>query len=329
MSDTQQRQQRLLLEQLADGGFHSGQQLAKLLDVSRTAIWKQIETLRSNYHLDIHAVHGKGYRLADSLELLDAERIQRALSSRQQQMLGQLQLHVSVASTNSYLQTQLLQGVESGSVCLSEHQSSGRGRRGRGWVSPFGCNLYLSLYWRFERSMADIAGVSLAAGVVLAGVLSADVANVTLKWPNDLLVDGRKIAGILVDVQGAADGPVDVVLGIGVNHHLPAHSAQQIDQPWTDIVSQGAIPSSRNRLAARLIGELLESMQLFEEDQLAPFMAQWRQYDHYLGRDVVLMHPHSKIRGTHRGVADDGSLLLEVDGRLCRFQSGEVTLRGV
>jgi len=320
--------QGILLEQLCDGCFHSGEELAQLLGISRTAIWKQVESLRSKYHLDIHAVRGRGYRLADTLELLDADQIADALSLRQQSMLSQLQLHISVESTNSHLQKQMLQGIDSGSACMSEHQSAGRGRRGRSWVSPFGCNLYLSLYWRFERSMTEIGGVSLAVGTVLARVLSEQVANVALKWPNDVLVDGNKIAGILVDVQGAADGPVDAVIGIGVNLHVPAHASQQIDQPWTDLQRQGDKAISRNQLTARLLGELLEAMELFQNHQIAPFVPRWRQYDLFYGEEVILFHSHGEIRGIHKGIADDGSLLLEVGGRVCRFQSGEVSLRG-
>ena len=325
MSDSHQRQ---LLEQLSDGSFHSGEELAQLLGVSRTAIWKQIQSLRSKYQLDIHAVSGKGYRLADSLELLDANIITEALSRQQRSMLSQLQLHISVDSTNSHLKKQMLQGIDSGSVCLSEFQSAGRGRRGRGWVSPFGCNLYLSLYWRFERSMTEIGGVSIAVGTVIASVLSEQTDNVALKWPNDVLIEGKKIAGILVDVQGAADGPVDAVIGIGVNLDFPAHASQQIDQPWTDLQQQGDKTISRNQFAARLLGELLDAMQSFQRHQLASFIPRWRQYDLYLGEEVTLFHPRRKICGIHKGIADDGSLLLEVGGRICRFQSGEVSLRG-
>jgi BirA family biotin operon repressor/biotin-[acetyl-CoA-carboxylase] ligase len=325
MSESLQRQ---LLEQLSDGNFHSGEELAQLLDVSRTAIWKQIESLRSDYHLDIHAVRGRGYRLADSLELLDVKQITEALSTQQQSLLSQLQIHVGVDSTNSHLKQQMLQGINSGSACLSEYQSAGRGRRGRSWVSPFGCNLYLSLYWRFERSMTEIGGVSIAVGSVIARVLSEQTVNVALKWPNDVMVEGKKIAGILVDVQGAADGPVDAVIGIGVNLDLPAHASQQIDQPWTDLQQQGGKTISRNQFAARLLGELLDAMQLFQRHQLTSFIPRWREYDLYHGEEVTLYHPRRTIHGIHKGIADDGSLLLEVNGRLFRFQSGEVSLRG-
>lgn len=325
MSESLQRQ---LLQLLSGGSFCSGEELAQLLGVSRTAIWKQIESLRDDFQLEIHAVRGRGYRLADSLELLNAEQITEGLSRQQQSMLSQLQVHISVDSTNSHLKKQMLEGIDSGSVCLSECQSAGRGRRGRSWVSPFGCNLYLSLYWRFERSMTEIGGVSIAVGTVIARVLSEHAGNVALKWPNDVMVDSKKIAGILVDVQGAADGPVDAVIGIGINLDLPSHASQQIDQPWTDLQLQGGKTISRNQITARLLGELLEAMQLFQHHQLASFIPRWRQYDLYHGEEVTLIHPRRKIRGIHRGIADDGSLLLEVNGKLCSFQSGEVSLRG-
>ena len=176
--------------------------------------------------------------------------------------------------------------------------------------------------------MTEIGGVSIAVGTVIASVLSEHTANVALKWPNDVLIDDKKIAGILVDVQGAADGPVDAVIGIGVNLDFPAHASQKIDQPWTDLQLQGGNTISRNQFAARLLGELLDAMQSFQRHQLASFIPRWRQYDLYLGEEVTLFHPRRKIRGIHKGIADDGSLLLEVGGRICRFQSGEVSLRG-
>jgi BirA family transcriptional regulator, biotin operon repressor / biotin---[acetyl-CoA-carboxylase] ligase len=320
--------QRTLLSQLADGRFHSGEQLARLLGISRTLVWREVELLREAFALDIHAVRGRGYRLAQPIELLQERRILEALPAHQGELLRQLQLLLSVDSTSNHLLKQLPRGIDSGSICCSEHQTAGRGRRGRSWISPFGGSIYLSLYWRFDRGMTEVGGLSLAAGAVVAAVLSKYLHGVALKWPNDVIVAGGKIAGILVDVQGSAEGPVDIIIGLGVNLRLPESASRHIDQPWTDIHQHHAGHVSRNRLTADLIGELLQAMQLFQEQQLLPFAANWRRYDAFHGRDVELLHGSGKVRGIHKGIADDGSLLLEVNGRIEQFHSGEVSLRG-
>lgn len=327
--DLGESRQRLLLTQLADGRFHSGEQLARLLGISRTLVWREVELLRVAYALDIHAVRGRGYRLPQRLELLHERSILETLPAHQGELLRQLQLLLSVDSTSNYLLKQLPLGIDSGSICCSEHQTAGRGRRGRSWVSPFGGSIYLSLYWRFDCGMTEIGGLSLAVGAVVAAVLSKYINGVALKWPNDVIVAGGKIAGILVDVQGSAEGPVDVIIGLGVNLQLPEYASRHIDQPWTDMQRHHSGGVSRNRLAADLIGELLQAMQLFQEQQLAPFAAHWRRYDAFHGREVELHHARKKIRGIHKGIADDGSLLLEVNGSIEQFHSGEVSLRGV
>jgi BirA family biotin operon repressor/biotin-[acetyl-CoA-carboxylase] ligase len=320
--------QRTLLSQLADGRFHSGERLARLLGISRTLVWREVELLRDAYALDIHAVRGRGYRLSQPLELLHEQRILEALPAHQRALLRQLQLLLSVDSTSNHLLKQLPLGIDSGSICCSEHQTAGRGRRGRSWISPFGGSIYLSLYWRFDCGMTEVGGLSLAAGAVVAAVLSRYIHGVALKWPNDVIVADGKIAGILVDVQGSAEGPVDVIIGLGVNLRLPQSASRHIDQPWTEMQQHLAVSVPRNRLAADLIGELLQAMRLFQEQQLAPFAAHWRRYDAFHGRQVELHHASGKICGIHKGIADDGSLLLEVDGSMEQFHSGEVSLRG-
>ena len=152
-----------ILRQLADGRFHSGAKLARSLDVSRTAIWKNIATIKQDMGLDVFSVRGKGYRLPQPLELLEPETILGGLGAAAGGLVSRLEVHEQIDSTNSHLTRKLAEGIERGHVCLAEQQTAGRGRRGRSWVSPFGSNIYLSIYWRYTLALADLGGLSLAA----------------------------------------------------------------------------------------------------------------------------------------------------------------------
>ena len=314
-----------LVRQLADGRFHSGENLARLLGVSRTAVWKRIRNISRDTGLDIHAVRGKGYRLALPLELLDADRIAGHISSGSSVEV-EVEVHPSLPSTSSHLAERLGE-LPDNTLCFAEHQTAGRGRRGRQWVSPYGSNLYFSIYRRFPLGMHELSGLSLAVGAVVAETLGHYVDGISLKWPNDLLVDGRKLAGILVDVHGIAEGPVDTVIGIGLNLRMPRLSGDEIDQPWIDLESVAGREISRNLLAAELSLAVVEALDTFSGSRLSTYMESWRRYDNWHGRQVQLVRGERVISGIHAGVANDGSLRLEVDGRVEHFHSGEVSLR--
>ena len=177
-----------LVRQLADGRFHSGENLARLLGVSRTAVWKRIRKISRDTGLDIHAVRGKGYRLALPLELLDADRIAGHISSGSSVEV-EVEVHPSLPSTSSHLAERLGE-LPDNTLCFAEHQTAGRGRRGRQWVSPYGSNLYFSIYRRFPLGMHELSGLSLAVGAVVAETLGHYVDGISLKWPNDLVLNG-------------------------------------------------------------------------------------------------------------------------------------------
>ena len=314
-----------LVRQLSDGRFHSGQSLARLLGVSRTAVWKGMHKISRETGLEIHAVRGRGYRLALPLELLDADRIASYIRSGSS-VVPEIRVHASLPSTSGYLAERLGELADN-TLCFAEHQTAGRGRRGRQWISPYGTTLYFSLYRRFPLGMQELAGLSLAVGAVVAETLSRYFDGISLKWPNDLLVDGRKLAGILVDVHGQAEGPVDTVIGIGLNLRMPQLSGDEIDQPWIDLESVAGREISRNLLAAELSLALLEALDSFSGSRLSAWMESWRRYDNWHGRPVQLVRGERVISGIHAGVANDGSLRLEIDGRVEHFHSGEVSLR--
>ncbi len=315
-----------LIRRLADGAFHSGEALGAELGVSRAAIWKRLSKLQE-LGLELQAVHGRGYRLAAPLELLDAECIKSSLSAEASQLLALFEVHSRLDSTNSYLNLLAAEGAASGSVCLSEYQSGGRGRRGRRWVSPFGGNLYLSLLWRFDQGPAALGPLSLVVACALSAALeSQGIDGLSLKWPNDLLLEGKKLAGILLEVSGEVDGPSQVVIGVGINYAMPESASSSIDQAWADL-HRYAPALGRNRLAALIIEQLLVVISRFEHEGFAPFRERWSALDHYRDREVTLHYAERRIDGIARGVDESGLLLLEQAEGLRRYSSGEVSLR--
>ena len=318
-----------LLQQLADGRFHSGQRIAAALGVTRTAVWKQVQRLESELGIRVDAVRGRGYRLATPLELLDTDRVRAELGSDSEKALQSLRLLATTTSTNAEANRDLPQISNRAKVWLAEHQTEGRGRRGRPWVSTFGENLYLSLAWRFELPMSELAGLSLVAGVVVAEVLAKlGLVGHRLKWPNDVLVDNRKLAGILVEVAGEAGGPASAVIGIGVNFHVSALAGSQIDQPWIDLRQTNAAQVSRNRLAGRLVDALIAACDLFAVERLGPFIDRWQAFDTLHGQPVRILRGTESIEGIYRGIAPSGAVLIENHAGLSEHHAGEVSLRG-
>ena len=317
-----------LARSLADGRFHSGEGLAAELGVTRAAVWKQLKRLTERTGLRVHAVRGRGYRLAEALELLDEQRLRAALPGDVAAQLERIAVLSSVDSTNSFLVRQPHPGIGRGAACLAEHQTAGRGRRGRGWVTPYGAGLALSFAWRFELPLAALSGLSLAVGVVLAEALQQLGLNGhQLKWPNDLHVDGRKLAGILVEAYGESHGPTLVVVGLGLNLRLPQEHAATIDQPWTDLASAGLPGVSRNTLAADLLHRLVVACNGYANTGLGDFLRRWEAFDGYRGREVQLTSGNRVVRGRYLGIDDTGALRLDVAGRQELFHAGEVSLR--
>lgn len=317
----------ILLTHLADGEFHSGPDLGQATGRSRSAVWKGIQSLQ-NTGLEIYSVRGKGYRLAKPIELLNREQILCELADVVREAVNGFDVHHEIDSTNVYLMSIAKQGEDSGHICLAESQLAGRGRRGRQWVSPLGGNLYLSLLWRFQAGATALGGLSLAVAVaVMRALREIGLQEAVLKWPNDVLCNGKKLAGILLELAGEAGGPCSVVVGLGLNVRVPESQMASVDQPWTDLESALGKTVSRNTLAAKLLNQLIRAMRQFESQGLAPFLEEWSQWDVLAGNEVRLDLPTGSINGIARGVDDSGALLLSRNGELQRHHSGEVSVR--
>ena len=319
---------RKLLNILSDGMYHSGEALGSSLAISRMSVWKHIRTLRE-CGIPLEVVKGKGYRLPGPVELLDRQAILAALRTESRMRLSALDTFIEIDSTNNRLRQRALEGAPSGTVCLAEMQHAGRGRRNRHWVSPFAANLYLSLLWRSATAATELGGLSLAAGIAIIRTLeSFGIDCAGLKWPNDVVVDGAKLAGILIDVVGESGGPCAVIIGIGINVAMPAAAGMQIDREWTDLCHlTGKRRFPRNQLAARILDNILAVMAEFERAALQPFLDEWRRHDVVHGRLVDLHLPNEVIHGKACGIDPGGALLIETGAGRRRFASGEVSLR--
>lgn len=308
-----------LIAILADGDFHSGEQLGEQLGMSRAAINKHIQTLR-DWGVDVFTVPGKGYSLPEPVQLLNESFIHSQITDNSVAVLP------VIDSTNQYLLDRLNE-LHSGDSCVAEYQQAGRGRRGRKWFSPFGANLYLSMYWRLEQGPAAAIGLSLVIGIVLAEVLqSLGADDVRVKWPNDLYLKDRKLAGILVELTGKTGDAAQIVMGAGINLVMRNVQADDINQGWINLQEAG-IAIDRNVLAVQVINELRHSLRIFEQEGLAPFLPRWEKLDNFVHRPVKLIIGDKEIFGTSRGINEQGALMLEQDGVIKPWVGGEISLR--
>ena len=311
---------------LADGEFRSGEAMARALGVSRASVWNALHALDSS-GIEIFRVRGRGYRLAEPLSLLDRSTIEAGLGAHA--AVFALEVIDSAGSTNTLLMQRAAEGAPNGLTIAAEWQTQGRGRRGRPWHAVPGATLTFSLLWRFEQGAGFLAGLSLAVGVaVLRALTACGVRDAGLKWPNDVLWSGRKLAGILIEMQGDMLGPSAAVIGIGLNCRLPEALRARIDQPVVDVATAGGAASDRNRLLALLLIELERVLKSFAREGFAATRDEWQRCHVYQGKPVKVALPDGgSVNGTAQGVADNGALLLATRGGQLRFHSGEVSLR--
>ncbi|WP_312230015.1 bifunctional biotin--[acetyl-CoA-carboxylase] ligase/biotin operon repressor BirA [Pseudescherichia sp.] len=308
-----------LISILADGEFHSGEQLGERLGMSRAAINKHVQTLR-DWGVDVFTVPGKGYSLPEPIQLLSQEFISSQINQ------GQVAVLPVIDSTNQYLLDRI-GTLQSGDACVAEYQLAGRGRRGRKWFSPFGANLYLSMYWRLEQGPAAAIGLSLVIGIVMAEVLrDLGASQVRVKWPNDLYLQDRKLSGILVELTGKTGDAAHVVIGAGINMVMRQVDTEVLNQGWITLQEAG-INLDRNTLAARLINELRVALELFEQEGLTPYLSRWEKLDNFINRPVKLIMGEKEIVGISRGIDAQGALLLEQEGAIKAWMGGEISLR--
>lgn len=324
-----------LLRQLSDGAFHSGEDLADTVGLTRARVSQLLKEAETS-GLALERIRGRGYRLLATPDFLSADSIRAALSDnvRKNPAIPLVSIEVvdEIASTSTELLRRMQRKDVHASVLAAEWQTAGRGRRGRKWNAVAGGSLTFSLGWRFEQGAGFLAGLSLAVGVAVIRALEAEgLPGVELKWPNDLIYRHLKVGGILVELNGDALGPSTVVVGVGLNVRLPAAAKRDIDQPVSDLTAvagRGAAPVDRNRLLARLVAELALAFASYADAGFQPFAAEWQRRHAYQGKPVRLLLPDGEsVKGTVAGVDSTGALVLADGPRRARFLSGEISLR--
>ncbi|MCJ8315281.1 MAG: biotin--[acetyl-CoA-carboxylase] ligase [Saccharospirillaceae bacterium] len=309
-----------VLKQLSHQKFNSGEKIGKICQVTKAMVWKSVEKLRK-LGIDVIAVNGRGYKLAQNIILLDSNEI---LSHIHNVKLDCLNVSLSETSTNSVLLEQKNTGQLN--ALITEHQSSGRGRRGKVWVSPIAKNIYMSLCTSSEELTPAHGSLSIQTGLAVAGVLKQYIPNIQLKWPNDLWVNQHKIGGILVDVKVQANGDFKIVFGLGLNVNVLT-ALEKVDQPWTSICQLLGQEINRNILAAQLIdvcGQCLINP--------SPDFSRWDEFDALKSSTVNVFTASDKkpsCFGEALGINSLGNLLVQVEGEssVRELTGGEVSIR--
>jgi len=315
------------LRELADGRFHSGEDMARSLGRSRATLSEALKQAPA-LGIELFSVRGKGYRLAVPIEFLDAASIEARLAKERSRV--RLRVVDQVDSTSTRLLELAAEGAPSGTCLAAEWQSAGRGRRGRSWVATVGGSLTFSLLWRFERGAGHLGGLSLAAGVAVAHALAeTGIERAQVKWPNDVVIDLRKLAGILVETNGEIQGPTVAVVGVGVNYRLGERAIDRIDQPVADVAGCASPAPPRSVLLAALVSHLGRALEDFDRRGFPGVREEWRALHAYQGRAVRVVPPRDPpFEARVVDVAPDGALVVEAgDGRSVALASAEISLR--
>jgi BirA family biotin operon repressor/biotin-[acetyl-CoA-carboxylase] ligase len=324
--------QESLLRLLADGQLVSGEYLASQLSISRAAVWKHVQQL-SDLQISVHGRAGQGYQLDKPLVLFSQESIEAAMNEGARAAMQGLDVLWVADSTSQHLSKGHLASVPGFHACVAEYQTAGRGRRGRQWFAPFGDGICISVGTLFPVSLPNLACLGLAAGVgVLRALQRSGASQVQLKWPNDIVAGGRKLAGILIDVQGETDGPLKVVVGVGINYRMSNAVAK-------DITAAGGVEPvalqemseidglDRNVVTGHVIEGLYQVLKEFSELGFDAFFQEWNDADYLAGKEVTVVTDSGSVSGTASGIAMDGQLQIKTASGTQNFLSGDVSVR--
>lgn len=313
-----------LLAILADGRARTPAELADAIGLDATALHAGIDLLVDH---GVRQRRDGSLRIPGGIELLEVPAIETALAGLHARAIPVEVLGVT-GSTNDDARRRLGSGRRPPFAVLAEAQQAGRGRRGRQWSSPVASSLYLTLAEALSGGPESSRGLSLAVGVAVAEALGrASGVDADLKWPNDLLIGGAKLGGILVELAEAGERTV-AIIGIGLNVRVPDYVARGIDQAWIDLVRAGAVDRSRNALAGGLIASLGTTLDHFRGHGFdARLRARWQARDPFFGRRVVATGVQGILHGIERGIDENGELLIETDAGMERVGAGEVSIR--
>jgi BirA family biotin operon repressor/biotin-[acetyl-CoA-carboxylase] ligase len=307
-----------LLNILNDGQRHAGTEIAKALGISRMAIWKVVQRLKT-YNIEIKSEH-LGYRLENPLFLLEKSKIQKHLHKD-----VTLDIFESLPSSNDYLKN--LTSTTSPHICLVEHQTNGRGRLGRSWASPFGRNIYCSMSYVFKKDISEMAGLSLVVGILTAKALETVDQRFKphLKWPNDIYLEGKKVGGILIDLIAEANGTCKAILGIGLNVNMKGIPLKDVEN-WICLEELVDKTLDRNQVVGEIINSLFKGMETFASQGLVSFLPDWKRLDFLDNKKVTLTSGQEVHSGIAKGISPQGYLTLELPQGLKQFSYGDTRL---
>lgn len=317
----------LALLKEAKGDWVSGESLSAGLSVSRSAIWKHIRSLREEGYL-IRSSSGKGYLLEKASSLLLPEEIREGLATR---FLGKKDIHHfrEIISTNTTAKELADNGAAEGTLVVSEMQTGGKGRLGRKWFSPPGEGIYLSMILRPTVSPAEAPRMTLMTAVAMAEALHAGTGlHVSIKWPNDIIFGGKKLAGILTEISTEMDAVEYMVIGVGLNVNTVSFPAELQERATSLRIETGKI-HSRSDLIKVFLKWFEGYYALFQQGDFKPILDRWKHYSHIAGRRIRVETIGEEYDGTALDVDRDGFLIVEDDdGRIHRIYSGDITLSG-
>lgn len=306
---------------LNTGGYHDGTTIGAKLHLTRSAVWKTIKKLES-YGIAIDSIKGKGYALLEPLILLEQNKIKKNLPSEKIELM----VFENIDSTSAYLKS--FKHTKSIKICLAEQQSKGKGRLNRDWHSPFGKNIYLSCYYPFTKDVSELSGLSLVTSLAIVNMLENGGINDNLyvKWPNDIIYAGKKLAGALVEIQAETHGMSNAVIGIGMNVNM-LQGDHAISQSWTSVQKILDTYIDRNEFVIRLITTLLNYLERFNAQGFASFIHEWIRADSLMNQHVMVKNVNQKIEGIVMGINELGHLLLQTEnGEIRAFSSGDTSI---
>lgn len=309
------------------GEYVSGEDVSHRLSVSRTAIWKHIQALREEGY-QIESQSRLGYRLQEVPDKLYPEEVQDGLSTN---IIGQSIIYYErLGSTNDLAKVLAAQGVIEGTVVVAEEQSSGRGRRGRAWASPGGHGVWMSVLLRPKLSPANAPKITIMAAVAVVRAIERVCGlKVGIKWPNDIVYKGKKLAGILTEMSAEIDSINHIVLGIGTNVNVPLEAfPEEIQEKGTSLLIATGQQVSRVAYLRALLEELEVAYVQFCTEQFDTILDGWRKHSVTLGEDVRVEGIGEVLFGTAADIDSQGALLLrQKDGEMVKVLAGDVTLR--
>lgn len=320
---------KAIIRTLQDGQYHSGQALGQSLQISRTAIWKQIQYMSDSLQLPLSSKPGQGYALKPTAILLETETIQQGLLAQVREQIGKIDCFDQIQSTSQYLYQKINETDLTNQLCIAEMQTDGIGRRGQTWQSPFGYNVYYSLLWHFQQPPQALIGLSIMMAIIICRVLSQYNLSdgLQLKWPNDIFFNSKKLAGILVEMRAQNSGLSHCVMSVGLNGFVSNQTGNHIDQPWTDFYRITGHTLNRNHFIAELTNHLIPAIFTYQQKGLAPFLKEWQQYDRFYQQPLTLTHQNGQtLSGICHGINDQGLLQLACPrtGQISSFHSGQV-----